>query len=158
MQKGVKMGLFDSLRKLPDADQDTQRKLLKAWGLDEEVPLKNSPLAGNRGTSAYDLAQWHKKLKRILAGLPDTEQEWDTMMSEARALGLDQVWVKQVQVAEFTMLVRRAVADRVLSETERRKLDRARYLVGLTEVESQEIYDNIVSEAESFFGGAVEQQ
>ncbi len=152
------MGMFDSLRKVPDADHDTRRKLLKAWGLDEEVPLKHSPLAGNLGTSAYDLAQWHKKLKRILAGLPETEHEWSILMSEAKALGLDQVWVKQAQVAEFNMLVRRAVADRVLSESERRKLDRARYLIGLTEAESQEIYDQVVSEAKSFFGGAIEQQ
>ncbi|CAN5890991.1 hypothetical protein BH23PLA1_BH23PLA1_34170 [soil metagenome] len=152
------MGLFDSLRKLPDADQDTRSKLLKAWGLEEESPLKHSPLAGNRNVSAYDLAQWHKKLTRILAGLPDTEHEWPIMMSEAKALGFDKVWVMQVQVAEFQMLVRRAVADRILNEKERLKLDRARFLIGLTEAEAKEIYDTIIAEAESFFGGDVKKK
>ena len=54
------------------------------------------------------------------------------------------------------MLVRRAVADRLFTEAEHRKIDLARDLMGIPEPDAEEILHQVVVEAEKFFGGAVE--
>ena len=153
------MKFFEPFRRLPATDRAAREKLMKAWGMDAEVvPLANSPLAGDRDTSAYDREQWRRKLRRVLDRLPDSGGEWDRMMSEAKALGFAPAWVEEVQVEEFTMLVRRAVADRVFTESEHRKLDSARDRIGLTDAEAGAIIDMVIAEVETFFGGAVDEQ
>ena len=77
-------------------------------------------------------------------------------MAEARALKLDPAWVTKCQVDEFLLLVRRAVADRLFTEPEHRKLDLARDLIGIPEAEAEAVLHSIVAEAESFFGKSVE--
>lgn len=107
-------------------------------------------------SGVYDRAQWAKKLKRILAELPDSKSEWDDLTTEARAMGFDPAWVEQCSVEEFTLMVRRAVADRVVTDAEHRTIDLARDLIGLPDAKAEAILHGVVAEAEKFFGGTVE--
>ena len=66
--------------------------------------------------SWYDRTEWRKKLQRILDGLPKTQPEWDTLISEARTLKLDPAWVTRCEREELNFMIRRAVRCRVLSE------------------------------------------
>ncbi|WP_435011168.1 hypothetical protein P12x_002466 [Tundrisphaera lichenicola] len=104
----------------------------------------------------YDRVQWTKKVKRVLGELPGSEAEWPDVAAEAKAMGFDPEWVKQSCLDEFTLLVRRAVSDRVVTEAEHRKLDLARDLIGIPDAEAVAILESIVADAESFFGGTVE--
>ena len=54
------------------------------------------------------------------------------------------------------MLVRRAVADRKVTEDEHQKLDLARDLIGLSEADAEAALHDIVAEAKSFFDKSVE--
>jgi len=107
-------------------------------------------------TTAYDRSQWHKKLKRVLDELPGSQGEWDALMYDARALGLEPGWVAERQREEFLLLVRRAVSDRVVTEPEHRKLDLARELIGISDADAEAILGRVVAEAEAFFGKPVE--
>ncbi len=104
----------------------------------------------------YDRTQWLRKLKHILDELPDSEPRWEQLVREGRAKGFEESWMRHLMLEEFTLLVRRAVADRVFSERERRKLDLARVLVGLDQAQAEAIYASVVKEAETFFGEEVE--
>jgi hypothetical protein len=154
------MGFFDALRRAlhRDAGGPAGSELASAWGLTgdgaDAGPTKAADLSAD--ASAYDRAQWHKKMKRILGELPASEPEWAELMSEARALNLDPAWATKCQVDEFLLLIRRAVCDRHFTEAEHRKLDLARDLIGIPEAEAEAALRSIVSEAESFFGGSVE--
>src|SRR5450755_3258393 len=101
------MGFFNALRRVlggHDARPEgaTDPGLARAWGLDE-------PDAAAGGE--YDRAQWVKKLKRVLAGLPATRAEWPALAADAQALGLEPEWVSKCQTDEFLLMVRRAVSD-----------------------------------------------
>jgi hypothetical protein len=160
------MAFFDTLRRVLTGDLakvDTRpttatdrRGLGDAWGLDEvgsgaddhtERPVED--------TSAFDRRQWERKLKRILDELPGSRGEWDDLMLEAASLGFDPGWVAQRERAEFALLVRRAVADRAVTEAELRKLELARKLIGMPEPEAEKALHAIVAEAESFFSAPV---
>jgi len=71
-------------------------------------------------------------------------------------MDFDPAWVEQCGRDEFTLLVRRAVADRVVTEAEHRKIDMARDLIGIPDAEAVAILNQVVAEAESFFGGTIE--
>ena len=147
------MGFFDSLRHLlgrDDASASAEASL--AWGLDEQVEKD----VVNVEAGLYDRTQWVKKMKRILAGLPASEGQWAELMSDALALQLEPEFITKTQVDEFMLLVRRAVADRHFTETEHRKLDLARDLIGIPEEEAEAALRSVLAEAESFFGKAVE--
>jgi hypothetical protein len=107
-------------------------------------------------SGAFDRAQWAKKVKRVLNELPDSKPDWDDLAAEARAMDFEPDWVTQCYVEEFTLLVRRAVADRVVTDAEHRNLDLARDLIGLPDAQAVEILHSVVAEAESFFGGTIE--
>jgi hypothetical protein len=152
------MGFFNALRRSlggEKAPEYTPREIeARFLGVDpdampiaEEVPFESG---------AYDRAQWSKKLKRVLSELPGSQGEWEDVASEARAMDFDPAWVAQRGREEFAMLVRRAVADRVVTEAEHRKLDLARDLIGIPDAEAVTILNAIVAEAETFFGGTVE--
>ena len=72
-------------------------------------------------------------------------------------MDFDPAWVAQSGRDEFALLVRRAVADRVVTEAEHRKLDLARDLLGIPDPEA-EIDPPWASSPRprSFFGGSVE--
>src|ERR671921_434261 len=160
------MGLFDSLRRLRHAhdgkQHDQRRRLAQLWGLDEREAFGDEATVSASGEAEtsepvdYDRDQWQKKMTRILEDLPDSRDQWGPMMAEARALGFDGHWMRQAQVEEFTLLVRRAVADGVFTEKEHRLLDLARDLIGLPEAEAEALVHTIVTEAESFFGKTIE--
>lgn len=155
------MGLFDRLngaRERASAMDDRARmRLLEAWGLVEDETAERVPLPSfEKTTLDYDRAQWVRKLKHILDELPDGESRWEQLLREARAKEFDGAWMSRMMLEEFTLLVRRAVSDRVFTEREKRKLDQARTLVGLDEAQAEAIYAAVVKEAESFFGEEVE--
>jgi len=155
------MGIFHLLqgarRKTSALDDHSREKLMQAWGLERDELAERRPERTAEGTRLdYDRVQWERKLKHILDELPESEPRWEPLMREARALGFDEAWARRVMTDEFALMVRRAVADRLFSERERRKLDLARYLIGLTEEEAEAITRTIVQDAESFFGEHVE--
>ncbi len=158
------MGFVDTLRRVmgrdpaEGADESTRigPLVVEPGGvMSDDSGADAGPAVPPDPVSPYDRAQWHKKLKRILDGLPGTQGEWDALMYDARALELDPAWLTQCQREEFLLLVRRAVSDRVVTAQEHRKLDLARELIGLPEAEAVEALHAIVSEAESFFGKPV---
>lgn len=165
------MKFFDRLRgareKAEEMDPESRRKLLEAWGLEEDatpaareaagIPVREAAPDGSSPALAYDRSQWHRRLKTVLAELPDTEDDWEHVVSDAKAKGFDPIWVTQTMMDEFVLMVREAVADRVFTERERKKLDLARQLIGLTEAQADAVYQRVISEAEAFFGGAVEE-
>ena len=108
------MGFFDTLRRVLHIDNHPARDVAHAWGLDEA-----STDQGVEGPEAglYDRAQWRKKLKRVLEGLPDTKADWADLAVDARALNMDAAWVEKVELDEFTLLVRRAISDRQSPKT-----------------------------------------
>jgi hypothetical protein len=152
------MGFFDALRRSLGGDASpeyTPREIeARFLGVDpDELPL---PPETPFESGAYDRAQWAKKLKRVLAELPQSQAEWEDVAAEARAMDFDPAWVAQCGRDEFALLVRRVVADRVVTEAEHRRLDLARDLLGIPDAEAVAILKAIVDEAEAFFGGTVE--
>jgi hypothetical protein len=152
------MGFFDALRRSlvgqPDQGPTGREVEARFLGVDPDT----LPIAEETPFDAgdYDRAQWAKKLKRVLEGLPATRPEWDDVAAEAKAMGFEPEWVAQCSRDEFALLVRRAVADRVVTEAEHRNLDLARDLIGIQDTEAVAILQSVVAEAESFFGGSVE--
>src|SRR5579864_1213598 len=110
----------------------------------------------NAEGSAFDRARWRKKLALFFYRLPDSQNQWDDLMSEARSLGLDPAWVQKSLREEFSLMIRRAVADGVLTAIDHRKLDLARDLIGITDAEAEATLHTIVADAEAFFGKAIE--
>jgi hypothetical protein len=104
----------------------------------------------------FDQSQWRKRLTRVLEGLPGAQDEWEPLLAEARSLGFDPAWVKASLREEFAMMVRRAVADGVLTAMEHRKLDLARDLIGIPEAEAVATLHAIAAEAEQFFGKSLD--
>jgi hypothetical protein len=164
------MGFFEALKRVlshdahPVANPETQKRIRDAWGLDDEQDTSKAddahPTSGARTgeASAYDRAQWAKKLKRILDDLPDSRDHWQTLMTEAHALNLEPEWISQRQREEFALLVRRAVSDRLVSEEDHHTLEQARKLIGMTEAEAETILHKIMAEAEKFFGTPVKDE
>src|SRR4051794_29865576 len=76
-----------------------------------------APTVDEDGAS-YDRANWRKKLKSLLDRLPDSQPEWGDFMAEASALNFDPEWVNDCLKAEFEMLIRKVVSDRVVSPQE----------------------------------------
>ena len=132
------------------AREEGRRKAAEAWGLTAvDMGL------GAAEPGSYDWQQWRKKVARILAGLPATEPEWAPMMAEARALAFGDERVLATQIEEFTLLVRRAVADCEFTEPERLKLDLARRLIGIADSDAEALVQTVIREAEVFFGQQV---
>jgi len=104
----------------------------------------------------YDKIQWRKRLTRLLEGLPETQGEWPALLSSAEALGLETGWVKASQREEFALLIRRVVADGVVTGMEHRKLDLARDLIGIPDSDAEATLHAVVSEAEELFGRPIE--
>ncbi|MHC5541662.1 hypothetical protein ACYOEI_25860 [Singulisphaera rosea] len=159
------MSFFESLRRIlpgthPDGSETSSSGglVLESAGLFGESGADDGgPAVPPHPTSDFDRTQWHKKMKRVLERLPESSPEWPDLMLEAKALELDTSWVDNSQREEFLLLIRQAVADRVVTEDEHRKLDLARELIGIPEDEAQASLNAIVAEAESFFGKPVKE-
>ena len=155
------MPFFQALGKLLSGgsklDEAGRQKLVDAWHVYDERPpdLPGFPepeVENARSGLLYDRSIWYRKLKRILSELPNSESEWPELKAEVASLGLDSEWVAGCVKAEFTMIVRRALADGVISSEEHRRIDQARRLVGLSDEESIAILNEIKTEAEEVFG------
>lgn len=152
------MGFFDALRRsmggAPAPDYTPREIEAIHLGVDpDSLPIADeTPFE----SGAYDRAQWARKLKRVLGALPESRPQWDDVVAEAKAMGFDPAWVAQSLRDEFALLVRRAVADRVVTEAEHRKLDLARDLMEIPDAEAVAILNGVIAEAESFFGGTVD--
>ena len=161
------MAFFDTLRRVLGGDAaapSSASTVRQGAGLSE-----SESAAPHELSSAYDRAQWHKKLKRILNALldapvepteasqkPEEEardfaREWDDLMNDAKALEFEPEWVAHCQREEFLLLIHRAVSDRVVTEREHSNLDRARALIGMTDAEAEAALHAVMAEAESFF-------
>ena len=155
------MSVFDRLhgarRRAEELDDESRQRMMHAWGLAEELPAS---AARNRdGADAqldYDRVQWQRKLRHILGDLPELGPRWEQLLTEARAKGFDEEWMQHEMREEFLLMVRRAVADRLFTERERRALDRVRFLIGMSEAEAEAAYDAVIRDAESFFGEHVD--
>jgi hypothetical protein len=121
---------------------------------DGAMPAASSDAPAQQATR-YDRTLLHRKLTRILDELPGSEPQWKALMFDARALELEPDWIGRARLEEFLLPVRRAVADRVVTEPEHRKLDLARRRIGLPGAEAGAALLGIVAEAESFFGAPV---
>lgn len=141
---GIFEGLFASLR--GKSSEAERTRILEHWGVSEAVDLNEQE------ASQYDRTNWRKKLQRILDELPASEEEWKDFLADAYALGFDERWIEQTLREEFKLLVRRAVADHVVTDAEHRKLDLAHQLIGLTDNQAEAIFTGVVNEAETFFG------
>jgi hypothetical protein len=160
--------LLGSREKTESMTEEQRQKLLDAWGLEATTPMSEPASESSKESEsglyelphpldlAYDRMQWRKRVKRVLDDLPDTEDEWEQVESEARAKEFDAKWVAQSIRDEFVLMVREAVADRVFTERERKKLEHARFLIGMSEADSEAIYEKVVAEAEAFFGDEIE--
>ena len=156
------MGMFDGLARLmggrPDRGLDLTR-LTESWGLGDpsDDAVEAGPMSSHPDDPvAYDRDQWARRLKRVLADLPDSKGEWTALIADGRALGLDPAWIDRHQREEFDLIVRQVVSDGVFTEAEHRKLDLARDLIGLPDAEAEAIVHAIVAEAEAFFGRPIE--
>jgi hypothetical protein len=158
------MGFFDALRRVLTHDRhanvskETERRIRAAWGLEDEEQPSAAPGALGPEASSYDRSRWLKRLRRILDELPASQPEWQELTTEAHALNFDPAWIAERQREEFEFLVRRAVSDRVVSETEHRKLELARKLINLPESEAEQILHRVLAEAEAFFGAPVKDE
>lgn len=156
------MGFFDALRRVlshsghPRNDEETRRKIREAWGLGDEE--REGRQAVTTGASDYDRNQWQKKLRKILEELPDSQGQWQDLVTEAHALDLEPGWVADRQREELAFLIRRAVADRVVSEVEHERIELARRLIGLSEASAEQMLQAIMAEAEAFFGKPVKEE
>ncbi len=161
------MAFFDSLRRVlgaqPHATDVALEKSTDDWGDGGSThpgPSSDSASGRRRGarpepaTTTSNNAR--KKLKRILEKLPASQAEWDPMLAEGRALGLDDQFMLKSQIDEFMLLVRRAVADRQITEQEHRNLELARTLIGMTEEDAEALLHAVAAEAQEFFGKPVE--
>ena len=163
------MGFFDALKRvLPHASHahatdDAQKRIRAAWGLEDEEPsdaesAHKTALPEGGGASAYDRSQWAKRLRRVLDELPASQPQWHELSTDAHALEIEEEWMADRYRGEFEFLVRRAVADRVVSEEEHHKIELARKLMGMPEAEAEKILHTIMAEAEAFFGAPVKDE
>jgi hypothetical protein len=166
------MGFFSALKRLlphawhARASEESRQRIRVAWGLDDdEIDTTgrgedHSPSTTTTGSNAsvFDRAQWQKKLRRILDELPGSQPQWHDLMTEAHALQLEPDWIADRQREEFAFVIRRAVADKVVSEEDHHKLDLARKLIGMSEADAEAALHAILAEAEAFFGAPVKDE
>lgn len=155
------MGFFDSLRKTlgvapTEGIGPINPRLAGAPNIDDEGDPGDASVPEPFHGTDYDRKNWLNKFKVLLDELPASRPQWLDHMADALALGIEPETVRAWGREEFTLLVRRAVADRVVTESEHRKLDLARDLLEIPDAEAEQILHAVVAEAERFFGGTVE--
>jgi hypothetical protein len=157
------MGFLDALRRTfggtAARDREQARRLAEAWGLGESgaedgVP---SPDMTTEPVSSYDRRLWSNKLRLLLTEkLPVSRQEWDDVLADGQALGFEPDWIEQQQRAAFDLLIRKIVADGVVTPLEHDKIEQARSLVGLSEAEAEDTLKRVVDEARAVLGREIE--
>lgn len=152
------MGFFDALSRVLGGNKGPQYTSREIEAVHLGVDPDELPIAPEEPFEAghFDRTRWAKKVKSVLARLPESQPEWADTIAESKAMDFDPAWVDQCIRDEFTMLVRQFVSDRVVTEAEHRKLDFARDLLGIRDAEAEAILHQVVAEAETFFGKSVE--
>ncbi|WP_165219005.1 hypothetical protein [Aquisphaera insulae] len=156
------MGFFNALKRVlthearTEADEDARRRIRDLWGLEDE----DSTADGAAGHDAldYDRSQWQKRLQRIVDELPASQPRWADLMNDAQALHLEPAWIHDRQLEALSLLVRKAVANRVFTAEEHHRLDQARKLMGIPEAEAEALLHDIIAEAESIFGQPIKDE
>ncbi len=157
------MGFFNALKRFlthdshAERDEEARKKIRDAWGLADEA-AEPGRLANSAGETAYDRTQWQKKLRNLLDELPASRGHWQDLLSDAHALEFEDSWIAERQDEEFRFLIRRAVADRVISEAEHERIEAARRLLRISEEDAVKVLQEIVAEAEAFFGKPVKDE
>lgn len=164
------MGFFKALKRLlphashAHATDESRQRIRAAWGLDDDDTTDEgrgadhasaATMTAGSVASIYDRAQWQKRLRKILDDLPDSQPQWHDLITDAHALQLEPDWIADRQREEFAFIIRRAVADQVISEDDHHKLDLARRLIGMPEAEAEVALHAIMAEAAAFFGAPV---
>ena len=163
------MGFLSAIRNLfgdsTRRDEEQRRKLAQAWNIDEslidapESTDSSDNLGALQGATAYDRKMWSKKLRHLITEkLPVPEQEWHDFLADAAALGFDQAWVEAEQRDAFALLLKRIVADGVISGDEQHTIDLARVQLGFTDQQAMRLLDRVVAEAEALLGRKVQTQ
>jgi hypothetical protein len=155
------MGFLDSLRRSvgvapTEGLGPINPRLAGARGVEDEGDPASASEPEPFHGSEYDRKNWRKKLKLNVDALPDGRDRFREHLAEGLALGIEPETMVAWGREEFTMLVRRVVADRVVTEAEHRRLDMARELLDIPDPEAVAILQTVVADAERFFGGAVE--
>ncbi len=152
------MGFFDTLTRVLTGDKSSKYTAREIEAIHLGVDPDDLPIAPEEPFESdnYDREQWARKVKRVLERLPESTPEWAAVVADSKAMDFDPAWVERCIRDEFAMMVRRAVADQVVTESEHRKLDFARNLLGIPDPEAEAILAAVISEAETFFGKTVE--
>jgi hypothetical protein len=141
-----------------EKDLELRRRALERWA--EAGPETDGGedvfVVSQHAATDYERTLWRKKLQRILDDLPDSKSEWPDFAPDGDVLGLGDAWIHDRMVEEFTLLIRRVIADGVVTDAEHRKLDMARDLIGLSDSQAEAIFQQAIEEAEAFFGKSVE--
>lgn len=166
------MVFFNALKRLlphaahAPANEEARQRIRSAWGLDDDETVaahegdNHSPSTITTGSNAsdFDRAQWQKRLRRVLDELPGSQPRWHDLMTDAHALQLEPDWIANRQREEFAFLIRRAVADKLVSEEDHHKLDLVRELIGISQAEAEAALHAILAEAEALFGAPVKDE
>jgi hypothetical protein len=150
------MAFFESLRRALGGAAPINPRLAKAWNVDNEGNPRDAAEPEPFHGGEVDKRNWLKKLKLLLDELPDSQSRFPDHIAEAHALGFDPEQIRNWFREEFAMLVRRVVADGVVTEGEHRNLELARQVLAIPDAEAEAILRAVVADAESFFGGTVE--
>ena len=156
------MGFLKALRNFladrpgPDAPEESLDRLRAAWDLEAEPTASSiAPGPDADAASSYDKLNWRKKLHTFFDKFPATQAEWPELATEARALGLEEAWMRAGILEEFTMMIRGLLADRRLSEAEIARIETVRQLIGLPEDQAAGVVSAVVADARRFFGEIV---
>ncbi len=148
------MGFFESLKRVLGGDHTVEERIDSAFHLKDTSTTSLTPVHEPEPFQGgeYDRKKWRKKLKLILEQLPESQQEWPTHLAEGHALGISNVELATWMRDEFALMVRRVVADRIVTHDEHEKLDLARKMLEIPDTEAEAILHEVVAEAEKFFG------
>lgn len=159
------MGFLDALKHVfgdtPARDREQREKLAAAWNVDEDLfdaaPAAHDEDAGAiQGATQYDRRMWSKKLRHLLIEkLPIATAEWHDFLADAHALGFDDAWVAQEQRNAFGDLLRKAVADGVITPDEQHTIDLARRQIGLSDADGERMLKTVLADAERMLGHSV---
>ncbi len=161
------MGFLDALRGLfgdgRAREADQRRRLATAWDIDEGLVDAEAPADVDDNTGAvvgatgYDQRMWSKKLRHLITEkLPVPEAEWRDFLADAAALGFDNAWVEREQEDAFLMLLRKIVADGVITGAEHHTIELARAQIGYSDARAEALLKRVVREAEALLGRPVQ--
>lgn len=140
--------LFHASKRVKHHDDEIRKKLASAWSL----PEIEDEVVHDAESTTFDRSQWRKRLKRMITELPETQKEWPDLIADGRALGFTDQWMSQCQREEFALIVRQMVADGEFTHKEHTQIDLIRDAMEIPNDEAEAVLQQVVKEAEDFFG------